>query len=75
MDATALWLTLRLAICTTAILLAIGLPLAYWLAMTRWRGRFLMEALVALPLVLPPTVLVLIFQRHVVGALTAGVGK
>ena len=57
MDSTALWLTLRLAVCTTAILLVIGLPLAYWLATTRWRGRFLVEAVVSLPLVLPPTVL------------------
>lgn len=57
MDVTALWLTLRLATCTTAILLAIGLPLAHWLATTRWRGRFVVEALVSLPLVLPPTVL------------------
>jgi molybdate transport system permease protein len=54
---TALWLTLRLAFCTTAILAALGIPLAWWLANTRWRGRFLIEAVVALPLVLPPTVL------------------
>ncbi len=57
MDWTALWLTLRLALCTTAILAALGIPLAWWLANTRWRGRFLIEAVVALPLVLPPTVL------------------
>ena len=42
---------------TTLILLAIGLPIAYWLASSRWRFRFLVEAVVALPLVLPPTVL------------------
>ena len=41
----------------TAILLALGLPLAYWLATTRWRFRFLIEALVSLPIILPPTVL------------------
>lgn len=57
MDLTALWLTFRLATCTTVILLAIGLPLAHWLATTQWRGRFLVEAIVSLPLVLPPTVL------------------
>lgn len=39
------------------ILFVAGLPLAYWLATSRWRGRFVIEAIVALPLVLPPTVL------------------
>src|SRR5437763_7729477 len=53
----ALFLTVRLALCVSAILFAIGLPLAYWLAFSRWRGKFLLEAVVALPLVLPPTVL------------------
>jgi molybdate transport system permease protein len=53
----ALLLSLRLALCVSAILLALGLPLAHWLAFTHWRGKFLLEALVALPLVLPPTVL------------------
>lgn len=56
MDSTALWLTLQLATLTTAILLLAGLPLAWWLSTTRWPGRFLVEAVVALPLVLPPTV-------------------
>jgi len=56
-DWPALWLTLRVAICSTAILFLLGVPLAYWLATTRWRGRFVIEAIVALPLVLPPTVL------------------
>lgn len=53
----ALWLSFRLAGCTAAILLVIGMPLAYWLAYSSWRGKFLLESLVALPLVLPPTVL------------------
>jgi molybdate transport system permease protein len=57
MDWTAIWLTLRLAALTTAILVALGVPLAYWLATSTWRGKFLVEAVVALPLVLPPTVL------------------
>jgi molybdate transport system permease protein len=57
MDWTAIWLTLRLAALTTAILLFVGLPLAYWLATSHWRWKFLIEAVVALPLVLPPTVL------------------
>ncbi len=52
-----LLLSLRLALCVSAILLAGGLPLAYWLAYSNWRGKFLLEAVVAMPLVLPPTVL------------------
>jgi molybdate transport system permease protein len=56
MDWTAVWLTLRLAVGTTLILLVVGLPLAYWLATTRFRGRFLIDAVIALPLILPPTV-------------------
>jgi len=56
-DWDALWLTLKLATATTAILFVVGLPLAYWLAMSRWPWKFLVESVVALPLVLPPTVL------------------
>ena len=57
MDWPALWLTARLALVTSGVLLAIGLPTAWWLAQTRWRGRIFVEAIVALPLVLPPTVI------------------
>jgi molybdate transport system permease protein len=57
MNWQALWLSLRLAAITAAILLVIALPLAYWLAFSQRRWRFLVEAVVALPLVLPPTVL------------------
>lgn len=57
MDWQALWLTLQLASSTTLILFVLGLPLAYWLATTRWRGKFVLEAIVTLPLILPPTVL------------------
>lgn len=57
MDTQALWLSLTLATITTFLLGVMGLPLAYWLAMSRWRWKFLIEAVVALPLVLPPTVL------------------
>src|SRR6202049_2345954 len=53
----SLILSVRLAACVSAILLLIGVPLAYWLAYWNWRGKFLLEAIVALPLVLPPTVL------------------
>jgi molybdate transport system permease protein len=56
-DLTALAITLKLALVSTLILLLIGTPLAWWLARTRWRYKFIPEALVALPLVLPPTVL------------------
>ncbi len=56
-DLQALWLSLKLASLTTLILLLLGTPLAWWLARSRWRYRFVLEALVALPLVLPPTVL------------------
>lgn len=52
-----IWLTAKLAFVTTAILFAAGLPLAYWLAFSRWRHKFVVEALVAMPLVLPPSVL------------------
>jgi molybdate transport system permease protein len=57
MDWQAIWLSVRLSACTAAILLALGLPLAYWLTFSRRRWKFLVEAVVALPLVLPPTVL------------------
>ena len=57
MDFGAIWLSLKLAFFTTLILLIVGLPLAYWLAETRWRLKFLLEAAVALPIILPPTVL------------------
>lgn len=53
----AVWLTLKLATLTTAILLVGGTPLAWWLARTRSRAKSVLEALVALPLVLPPSVL------------------
>lgn len=56
-DLAALFITLKLAGITTLILLLLGTPLAWWMARTRWRFKFLLEAVVALPLVLPPTVL------------------
>jgi molybdate transport system permease protein len=76
MDWTAIALSLRLAGATTAILLAIGLPIAYWLAFSPRRWKFVVEAVVALPLVLPPTVLgfyvlLAIGPRSPIGALYA----
>ena len=56
-DAQALGVTLRLAAATTVLLLLLGTPLAWWLARTRSRAAAWVDALVALPLVLPPTVL------------------
>jgi molybdate transport system permease protein len=53
----AIALSLRLAASVSIILLAVGLPLAYWVTFSRWRWKFVIEAVVALPLVLPPTVL------------------
>src|ERR1700746_1035295 len=57
MNWDALWLTVRLAAIVSVVLLAIGLPIAHWIAFSRWRWKFLIEAMVALPIVLPPTVL------------------
>ena len=56
-DLGAVWLTLRLAGVTTVLLLLLGTPLAWWLARTRSRWRAAVGAVVALPIVLPPTVL------------------
>ena len=56
-DLAALAITFKLALLSTLILLALGTPLAWWLARSRWRFKFVVEAVVALPLVLPPTVL------------------
>jgi molybdate transport system permease protein len=53
----AILLSLKLAVCVAGILLAAGLPIAYWVTFSGWRWKFLAEAIVALPLVLPPTVL------------------
>jgi molybdate transport system permease protein len=57
MNWQALWLTIRLATLVAGILLVIGLPIAHWIAYSKWRWKFLVEAVVALPIVLPPTVL------------------
>src|SRR6266478_9674749 len=57
MDWQAFRLTVRLAVIVTAALVVIGIPVAYWIAFSRWRWKFLVEACVALPIVLPPTVL------------------
>ena len=56
-DITAVFITLKLAIVSTLILLILGTPLAWWLSQTRWKLKAILEAIIALPLVLPPTVL------------------
>jgi molybdate transport system permease protein len=56
-DLAAIWLTFKLASLTTATLMVVGTPIAWWLARTRSRIKALVGAVVALPLVLPPTVL------------------
>jgi molybdate transport system permease protein len=57
LDLSALWVSVRLATMTVIVLLIVGTPLAWWLAHTRVRWRPIVEAAVALPIVLPPTVL------------------
>ena len=56
-DWQAFRLTIELAVVVSALLVVVGLPLAYWIAYSRWRWKFVVEAMVALPIVLPPTVL------------------
>ena len=57
MNWEAFWLTVRLATIVSVVLFGIGIPIAYWVTYSRWRLKFLIEAAVALPIVLPPTVL------------------
>jgi molybdate transport system permease protein len=57
MDWQPLWLTFKLAIITSSILFVIALPLAYWLAFAKFKGRGFVEAIIGMPLVLPPSVL------------------
>jgi molybdate transport system permease protein len=67
-DWSPFWLTFKLASITTALLLLVGIPISYFLAYTERRISTIIEALVALPLVLPPTVLgfylLLLFNKH-----------
>ncbi len=56
-DWGALWLTLQLAAVTTLCLVLFGTPLAWWLSQTRSRAKMIVEPIIALPLVLPPTVI------------------
>lgn len=57
MDLTPIWLTLKLACITTLVLLIIGLPVAWWLSKGRSILKVILEALITMPLVLPPSVL------------------
>lgn len=78
-DFAAVWLSLRLATTVTIILLIVGTPIAWWLARTRSKWKGVVGAVVALPLVLPPTVLgfyllLLLGPRGPVGQLTQSLG-
>jgi molybdate transport system permease protein len=78
-DISALWLTFQVASLSTVLLLLLGTPLAWWLARTESRWKGIMNALIALPLVLPPTVLgfyllVLLGPNGPVGCLMAELG-
>src|ERR1700738_4121811 len=53
----ALLLSIRLAVCVSGVFFGLGMRLGDWFSYSRWRGKFLVESVVALPLVLPPTVL------------------
>jgi molybdate transport system permease protein len=53
----SIWLTLKLASLTTVALCILGIPFAHWLNVSRWRGALLIETMVTLPIVLPPTVI------------------
>ncbi len=57
MDLHPLWLSLQLAVITTVLLFLVSLPLAWWLATVKLRGKVFLDALVSLPLILPPSVL------------------
>lgn len=78
-DLDAVWLTAKLASITTALLLALGTPVAWWLARTQSRIKPAVAACVSLPLVLPPTVLgfyllLLLGPQGPVGAAMSGLG-
>ncbi|HRF45146.1 MAG TPA: molybdate ABC transporter permease subunit [Candidatus Competibacteraceae bacterium] len=78
-DFAAVWLTLKLATTTTVILLIAGTPIAWWLARTRSKWKGAIGAVVALPLVLPPTVLgfyllIALGPHGLIGQLTQSLG-
>ena len=56
-DLIALFVTLKLASISTIVLIVIGTPIAWWLSHSHWRYKYFVEAIIALPLILPPTVL------------------
>lgn len=57
MDFTPFYITFKLACLTTGVLLLVGIPIAYFLAFSKWRGKVFLESIILLPIVLPPTVL------------------
>ena len=78
-EQAAIWLTAKLALTTSLLLLVVGTPIAWWLARTRSRMKPVVEAITALPLVLPPTVLgfymlVLLAPSGAIGGVWAALG-
>lgn len=78
-DLTAIWLTLRLASLVTFVLLLIGTPIAWWLSQTRSKFKAPIAALLALPLILPPTVigfylLIAMGPQGILGQMTTALG-
>lgn len=78
-DIGALWLTVKVATLTTVLLLLLGTPLAWWLTNTQSRWKAFLNALIAMPLVLPPTVLgfyllILMGPQGTLGQLTTSLG-
>lgn len=57
MDYTPFYVTFKLALFTTLVLVIIGIPIAYFLAFSKWKGKLIVESLLMLPIILPPTVL------------------
>ena len=79
-DLIALFVTLKLASISTIVLILIGTPIAWWLSHSHWRYKYLVEAIIALPLILPPTVLgfyllVSLGPNGPIGSLSSALGE
>ena len=78
-DISAIWLTFQLATITSVLLLLLGTPFAWWLARSRFRGKVIIESIVSLPLILPPTVLgfyllIAFSPNNAIGAFASWIG-
>ncbi len=79
-DLIALFVTLKLASISTIVLILIGTPIAWWLSHSHWRYKYFVEAIIALPLILPPTVLgfyllVSLGPNGPIGSLSSALGE